>query len=132
MPSTRYTSFHFDKKALLSSVVEKQYEKSEKKVLQLIVTQFSMFHHCMYVVHYVVQFLIDSEESVFYFKQVSGVVKANSRVTLTIKFIPSAPLNFYRRVTCLIHNMVSITVKSLLGDQPVGPNISGRIRQMAV
>ena len=53
------------------------------------------------------QFVIDCEESVFWFKQQSGVVKADSRVTLSLKFIPTAPMNYYRRVTCLIHNQVS-------------------------
>lgn len=52
----------------------------------------------------VFQFVIDCEESVFNFKQVSGVVKADSRVTLPIKFTPAAPINYYRRVTCLVHN----------------------------
>ncbi|XP_076448439.1 cilia- and flagella-associated protein 65-like [Babylonia areolata] len=52
----------------------------------------------------VFQFVIDCEESVFTFQQVSGVVKADSRVVLPIRFTPSAPINFYRRVTCLVHN----------------------------
>ena len=55
------------------------------------------------------QFVIDCTESVFSFQQVSGVVKADSRVTLPITFTPSAPINYYRRITCLVHNQVSIS-----------------------
>ena len=53
--------------------------------------------------------MIDCTESVFSFQQVSGMVKADSRVTLPITFTPSAPINYYRRITCLVHNQVSIT-----------------------
>ncbi|KAK7113832.1 cilia- and flagella-associated protein 65-like isoform X2 [Littorina saxatilis] len=52
----------------------------------------------------VYQFVLDCEESVFTIHQVSGVVKAESRVTLPIRFTPCAPINFYRRITCLVHN----------------------------
>ena len=55
------------------------------------------------------QFVIDCTESVFSFQQVSGMVKADSRVTLPITFTPSAPINYYRRITCLVHNQVSIS-----------------------
>ena len=54
--------------------------------------------------------MIDCEESVFTFQQVSGVVKADSRVTLAIRFTPSASINFYRRITCLVHNQVFVCV----------------------
>ncbi|KAK7484650.1 hypothetical protein BaRGS_00024058, partial [Batillaria attramentaria] len=52
----------------------------------------------------VYQFVIDSEESVFNIGQLSGIVKAESRIRVSIRFIPAHPINYYRRVTCLIHN----------------------------
>lgn len=57
------------------------------------------------------QFVLDSEESAFQFQTVSGVVKADARVTVIIKFIPAYPINYYRRVTCLVHNQVSFTMQ---------------------
>lgn len=52
----------------------------------------------------VFQFMIDCEESVFYFQQVSGMVKANSSVKISIRFTPNHPINYHRHVTCLVHN----------------------------
>ena len=54
----------------------------------------------------VFQFEIDSNESVFKFERKSGTLKPNSHVTVLIKFIPVHPINYYRRVSCLIHNQV--------------------------
>ncbi|XP_041374433.1 cilia- and flagella-associated protein 65-like [Gigantopelta aegis] len=50
------------------------------------------------------QFVIDCNESVFKFDNVSGVLKPESRKTLILKFYPQHPINYYRRVTCLVHN----------------------------
>ena len=59
------------------------------------------------------QFVIDCSESVFKFEQVSGVLKPESRQTLILKFDPQHPINYYRRVTCLIHNQVCVDVNKL-------------------
>lgn len=50
------------------------------------------------------QFMIDCEESVFKFERTSGVLKASERKTLILRFIPQHPINYHRRVTCMIHN----------------------------
>ncbi|XP_071101269.1 cilia- and flagella-associated protein 65-like isoform X1 [Haliotis cracherodii] len=52
----------------------------------------------------VYQFMIDCDESVFKFQYMSGVLKPNSQQTVILQFTPSHPINYYRRVTCLIHN----------------------------
>ncbi|KAH3749495.1 hypothetical protein DPMN_183993, partial [Dreissena polymorpha] len=50
------------------------------------------------------QFMIDCSESVFKFKQISGCLKANSSKTIILKFVPIHPINYHRRVTCVVHN----------------------------
>lgn len=50
------------------------------------------------------QFMIDCSESVFKFERTSGTLKANSRLTIILKFVPQHPINYHRHVTCMIHN----------------------------
>ncbi|XP_060587307.1 cilia- and flagella-associated protein 65-like isoform X2 [Ruditapes philippinarum] len=50
------------------------------------------------------QFMIDCNESVFKFEQTAGTLKAHEKRTLILKFIPQHPINYYRRVACVIHN----------------------------
>ncbi|XP_013095381.2 cilia- and flagella-associated protein 65-like isoform X1 [Biomphalaria glabrata] len=50
------------------------------------------------------QFDIDCEESVFQLSSTSGTLAAKSTATLLIHFIPKHPINYYRRVTLLVHN----------------------------
>ncbi|XP_053386703.1 cilia- and flagella-associated protein 65-like isoform X2 [Mercenaria mercenaria] len=50
------------------------------------------------------QFMIDCGESVFKFEQTVGTLKAKEKRTLILKFIPQHPINYYRRVACVIHN----------------------------
>lgn len=52
----------------------------------------------------VYEFEIDCEESVFKLPATSGVLKPNSSQTLVLKFYPQQPINYYRRITCLVHN----------------------------
>ncbi|RUS91152.1 hypothetical protein EGW08_001065, partial [Elysia chlorotica] len=52
----------------------------------------------------VYEFELDCEESVFKFPATSGILKPNSTQTLVLKFYPQHPINYYRRVTCLVHN----------------------------
>ncbi|KAL4217273.1 hypothetical protein ACF0H5_023724 [Mactra antiquata] len=52
----------------------------------------------------VYQFMIDCEESVFKFEHCSGTLRPNEKKTLILKFIPQHPINYHRRVACMIHN----------------------------
>ncbi|XP_052814504.1 cilia- and flagella-associated protein 65-like isoform X2 [Mya arenaria] len=52
----------------------------------------------------VFQFEIDCEESVFKFQHLTGTLKANSTRTIILNFAPTHPINYHRRVTCMIHN----------------------------
>ncbi|XP_050388962.1 cilia- and flagella-associated protein 65 [Patella vulgata] len=52
----------------------------------------------------VYQFMIESEDSVFKFQQVAGVLKPKTKDTIILKFCPPYPINYYRRITCLVHN----------------------------
>ncbi|XP_076088229.1 cilia- and flagella-associated protein 65-like isoform X2 [Mytilus galloprovincialis] len=50
------------------------------------------------------QFMIDCEESVFKFEKLTGTVRANSTITVIIKFFPVHPINYYKRLACIVHN----------------------------
>lgn len=50
------------------------------------------------------QFVIDCSESVFKFEHVSGILPANSTKTVVLQFEPLIPINYYRHITCLVHN----------------------------
>lgn len=50
------------------------------------------------------QFLIDNENSCFRLSSVCGIVKPYSCLKVMVKFSPAFAMNYYRRVTCLIHN----------------------------
>ncbi|KAK3591649.1 hypothetical protein CHS0354_040559 [Potamilus streckersoni] len=52
----------------------------------------------------VYQFMIDCDESVFKFERTSGLLKPNSKQTVILKFVPQHPINYHRKVTCMIHN----------------------------
>lgn len=54
------------------------------------------------------QFLIDNENSCFRLSSVCGIVKPYSCLKVMVKFSPAFAMNYYRRVTCLIHNQVSL------------------------
>jgi len=55
---------------------------------------------------FILQFMIDCEESVFKFERTTGTLKANSKTTVILKFVPQYPINYHRRITCLVHNQV--------------------------
>ncbi|XP_019617941.1 PREDICTED: cilia- and flagella-associated protein 65-like [Branchiostoma belcheri] len=50
------------------------------------------------------QFMIDSRESVFKFEHVSGVLPPQGLHKVVVHFCPVHPINYYRRVACLVHN----------------------------
>ncbi|XP_078326129.1 cilia- and flagella-associated protein 65-like isoform X1 [Crassostrea virginica] len=50
------------------------------------------------------QFMLDCNESVFKLEKTSGVIRPNTSVTIVMKFVPQNPINYYRRLTCMIHN----------------------------
>lgn len=50
------------------------------------------------------QFVIDTESSCFKLSSVSGLVKPHFSQQVSIKFKPAFAMNYYRRITCLVHN----------------------------
>ncbi|XP_064646085.1 cilia- and flagella-associated protein 65-like isoform X2 [Lineus longissimus] len=62
----------------------------------------------------IIQFQIDSEESIFKFDQTSGVLKPNSSTTIIVQFEPVHAISYYRRVACVVHNQGPLFV-DLLG-----------------
>lgn len=56
--------------------------------------------------------MLDNSESVFQVQQLSGEIKAHSHVTLCLTFNPVHPISYLRRVTCLIHNQVSVMLQN--------------------
>ena len=50
--------------------------------------------------------MIDCEESVFKFEKLTGTVLANSKITVIIRFCPTHPINYYKRLACMVHNQV--------------------------
>eukprot|EP00794_Sanderia_malayensis_P017503 gene17503-19253_t len=50
------------------------------------------------------QFLIDCNNSVFHFESKCGSLKKNSSRTIKVTFTPEKPINYYRKVVCLVHN----------------------------
>jgi len=50
------------------------------------------------------QFELDCEESAFKFQTTSGILKPNSTQTIIISFVPQFPINYFRRIACLVHN----------------------------
>ena len=51
-------------------------------------------------------FMLDCDESVFKFEHLSGTLPANTKKTVILYFQPFHPINYYRRITCLVHNQV--------------------------
>ncbi|XP_077997157.1 cilia- and flagella-associated protein 65-like [Glandiceps talaboti] len=50
------------------------------------------------------QFIIDCDESVFKFEKLAGLLKPKESNTIIMHFLPSQPINYYRRITCLVQN----------------------------
>lgn len=50
------------------------------------------------------QFVLDCNESVFKFDQVCGTLKPESYKKIIMTFIPQHPINYYRRIVCLVQN----------------------------
>ncbi|XP_072031285.1 cilia- and flagella-associated protein 65-like [Amphiura filiformis] len=56
------------------------------------------------------QFMIDGVESVFHFSIECGSIQPHTTQTIIIQFAPSHPINYYRRVTCLVQNQYPLFV----------------------
>ena len=54
------------------------------------------------------QFDIDCDESVFKLDTVCGVIPPCSHKTILVHFHPVHAINYYRRVSCLVHNQVCV------------------------
>ena len=71
---------------------------------------FFFLHKCVFLLFRIncfcldFQFEIDCNESIFKFERTSGMIKANTQQTIILRFVPQHPINYYRRVTCMIHN----------------------------
>ncbi|KAJ3381899.1 hypothetical protein HDU84_004761 [Entophlyctis sp. JEL0112] len=55
------------------------------------------------------QFLAE-HHSTFFIDKPSGTINANSSIALTVKFSPTEPINYYRRVYCLVENQDGIYI----------------------
>jgi hypothetical protein len=52
----------------------------------------------------VFQFMIDSNESTFKFSVQCGKIEPNTTQTISVLFKPNHPINYYRRVACVVQN----------------------------
>lgn len=50
--------------------------------------------------------MLDCNESVFKLEKTSGVIRPNTSMTVVMKFVPQHPINYYRKLTCMVHNQV--------------------------
>ena len=55
------------------------------------------------------QFMIDSSQSVFKLEPTCGFLPGKGSQNVIVHFTPTCPINYYRRVTCLVQNQVRIT-----------------------
>ena len=69
-----------------------------------MIVKFSIVKIIKLNLFYIIQFDIDCGESIFKFERTSGVIKANTQQTIILRFVPQHPINYYRRITCMIHN----------------------------
>ena len=80
------------------------------KIIQFIILHKLSFYfpskHITYFFTFLFQFMIDCEESVFKFEKLTGTVLANSKITVIIRFCPTHPINYYKRLACMVHNQV--------------------------
>ena len=53
------------------------------------------------------QFMIDCSQSVFKLEATCGLLAGKGSQTIVIHFSPSKPINYYRRLTCLVQNQAS-------------------------
>ncbi|XP_071942190.1 cilia- and flagella-associated protein 65-like [Antedon mediterranea] len=71
------------------------------------------------------QFIVDGEESVFKFSVECGTMNGNTTTTVVVQFAPVHPINYYRRVTCIVQNQEPLFVDLIgtchteLGKPPV-------------
>eukprot|EP00795_Rhopilema_esculentum_P013350 gene13350-4200_t len=63
---------------------------------------FQITNHSL--VDAVFQLQIDNDFSVFHMDVKSGKLKKGTSQTIKVTFVPEKPINYYRRVICLVHN----------------------------
>uniref|UniRef100_S4R5T4 Uncharacterized protein n=1 Tax=Petromyzon marinus TaxID=7757 RepID=S4R5T4_PETMA len=59
------------------------------------------------------QFALDTESSVFGLERVCGELPPHATVQLRVTFTPQQPINYYRRVACLVHQQAPVHVELL-------------------
>ncbi|XP_061411227.1 cilia- and flagella-associated protein 65 isoform X1 [Lethenteron reissneri] len=59
------------------------------------------------------QFALDTESSVFGLERVCGQLPPHATVQLRVTFTPQQPINYYRRVACLVHHQAPVHVELL-------------------
>ncbi|CAM9364632.1 unnamed protein product [Lampetra planeri] len=59
------------------------------------------------------QFALDTESSVFGLERVCGELPPHATVQLRVTFTPQQPINYYRRVACLVHHQAPVHVELL-------------------
>ena len=57
------------------------------------------------------QFMIDCSQSVFKLETACGLLSGKGSETIVIRFTPTNPINYYRRLTCLVQNQVTLSTE---------------------
>ena len=57
------------------------------------------------------QFMIDCSQSVFKLETACGLLSGKGSETIVIRFAPTNPINYYRRLTCLVQNQVTLSTE---------------------
>ena len=60
------------------------------------------------------QFMIDCSQSVFKLETACGLLSGKGSETIVIRFAPTNPINYYRRLTCLVQNQVTLSTECSL------------------
>ena len=55
--------------------------------------------------------MIDCSQSVFKLETACGLLSGKGSETLVIRFAPTNPINYYRRLTCLVQNQVTLSTE---------------------
>ena len=55
--------------------------------------------------------MIDCSQSVFKLETACGLLSGKGSETIVIRFVPTNPINYYRRLTCLVENQVTLSTE---------------------
>lgn len=55
--------------------------------------------------------MIDCGQSVFKLESTCGLLPGKGSQAIIVRFSPTNPINYYRRLTCLVQNQVSVSIK---------------------